>query len=919
VSRAKNIHMYLGVALALILAVQAAVAQEDFGNRLGVRRGGAVYYEPMGPGVMFDAMDPAIKKWYVPQELFNEYQWRQQGYTNYARRNYERYVSTNLEGEYFYDLYGNFLTRGQLVYDWRVSSPQTAGSNLLKTNFFQGWFNSIVIASDAKGQYHYAVTIGDRIRTTLTPMTFSKPTFSGIQLDFATDKYEATMIAARPSAPGGIINTSGGGAGGSGAERSNDTNLLGGRGTVQLGDFVKLGATYVSAFNAQTKGQAFEGNPFRGTLTEGQNGSDVTRIEIRLSDDSPEDGVAGAAFFQEEMIITTVEGTRLSNRRRLDGNNILNFSPSQQGGFRREGFTAADGNEVIILVYDLEGPQYRNAFGPAVENIKSIEFVILVANDYRIDLTSNRQLNDNEQPVLLSDGIPERTLRAQGNVRDGSNQRFVRVEYGLPVANEIYGVTLDLTDVGGVFVSAEWDRNVQHSRYPRRGENQVTNHATSTNKADAWFVNAYKRFYPFFLFGEAYNVDPDYSTSVFMAGIQNDAGDIRYDDQQRFVYEFVDDNDDQDRNPDWSRANFSQDTRVYPGFDENNDFINDFNQNDTQFRENTTPDYEEPFLRYNSDRPEYLFGVDMNNNSIIDRFENDNLPDYLYKRDRRGYNAYWGSYLGPETRLTVGRLDERQLADKRDNTSNYVMLTFDKNFARLGRLQIFNNLRRVQDTIRDDVIEWVLTQGSIGAFLPFTDPLPMRDAWANTAYLGYQYNSDRIQFKNRFKYDFVRQVDYDKRPIDQQEIRETASFFGMINKLDYTFNVGTFLVQPRWKSEFQRNRPASKLDSQVRVSTTELSELLGIIVQMPIFTKTTLRTGVEYLYFNQFRDQLEDDLVRSDRNELVYALQFTNNASYQGYNLWTEMGFRVARIDRESADKARTETNLFVTVYAGLD
>jgi hypothetical protein len=210
----------------------------------------------MGPGILFDALDPSVKKWYVPQELFNEYQWRQQDYTNYARRHYERYVSTSLEGEYFYDLYGNFLTRGQLIYDWRVSSPQTGGSSLLKTNFFQGWFSNIVIASDAKGQYAYAATIGDRIRTTLTPMTFSKPTFSGIQFDFATDKYEATVIASRPSAPGAIIRTGAGGTGGSNAERSNDTNLLGGRGTAQLGDFVKLGATYVSAFNSTTKGQA---------------------------------------------------------------------------------------------------------------------------------------------------------------------------------------------------------------------------------------------------------------------------------------------------------------------------------------------------------------------------------------------------------------------------------------------------------------------------------------------------------------------------------------------------------------------------------------------------------------------------------------------------------------------------------------
>ena len=62
--------------------------------------------------------------------------------------------------------------------------------------------------------------------------------------------------------------------------RSNDTNLLGGRGTVQIGDFVQLGATYVSAFNARTKGQAFQGNPFKGNLTEGQNNNDVTSREL---------------------------------------------------------------------------------------------------------------------------------------------------------------------------------------------------------------------------------------------------------------------------------------------------------------------------------------------------------------------------------------------------------------------------------------------------------------------------------------------------------------------------------------------------------------------------------------------------------------------------------------------------------------
>jgi len=920
VNRAYRILTCLAAALLLGAAAGRGVqAQEDFGARLGVRRGGEVSYEPLGTGVLFDALDPAMKRWYVPQELFNEYQWQQQGYTNYARRHYQRYVNTNNEGDYFYDVYGNYLTRGRLVYDWRVASPQTAGNNLLKTSTYQNWFSNLVIASDSKGQYAYALTIGDRIRTTLTPMTFSKPTFTGIQLDLAADKYEATFLASRPDAPGTITDVETGFVS-SARERSNDTNLLAGRGIIQVGDFVKVGATYVSAFNAQTKGQAFQGgNPLRGTLTEGQNNADVTRIEIRLSDDSPEDGLAGAAFFREEMIITTVDGGRFSNRRVLDDNNILDYHPSTQGGFRQKGYVSADGNEVIVLVYDLEGPQYKNAFGPTTSLIESIEFLLLLANDYRIDITSNRQLNASGQPVALSEGIPERTIRSSGNVQDGSNQRFVRVEYGLPVANEIFGITLDVTDLGGFFLAAEFDRNRQDFRYPRRAETDPTRHSSSKTTADAWFVNAYKRAYPNFFFGELYGIDAGYSTSTYLAGLQNDAADIFYDDNRTFVYEFVDDNDDQDRNPDWFRTGFSQDDRVFPGFDENNDFINDFNQNDTDLRQNTSPDYDEPFLRYASDRPEFLFGIDMNNNGIVDRFENDDLPDYLYKRDRKGYNVYAGTHLVPEARLTIGRADERQLADERSSTSNYLVLTYDRDFPRWGRVQIYDNLRRVKDDIRDDVIEWVLREGSRGDLVPYVDPLPLRDAWANTIYLGYQYSSGRLQLKNRIKYEFFHQVDYDERPSEQRDIRESATFFGMINKVDYTFNIGQVVVHPRAKSEFQRHRPPRKQGDAVRIATTELRELLSLILRLPILSHTELQAGLEYLSVSQFRDELENDLIRSDRNELVYAVQFTNNVDYQGYKLWTQIGLRVARVDRASAKHSLTENVVFVTVYAGLE
>ncbi|MDP6018733.1 MAG: hypothetical protein QGI32_21750, partial [Candidatus Latescibacteria bacterium] len=97
---------------------------QDYGSRLGqIQRGGEVSFEPTGPGVLFDALDPAVRKWYVPQELYAEYRWKQQEYSNYARHNYQRYVRTSLEGDYFYDLYGNFISKGWLIYDHHQDQP----------------------------------------------------------------------------------------------------------------------------------------------------------------------------------------------------------------------------------------------------------------------------------------------------------------------------------------------------------------------------------------------------------------------------------------------------------------------------------------------------------------------------------------------------------------------------------------------------------------------------------------------------------------------------------------------------------------------------------------------------------------------------------------------------------------------------
>ena len=60
----------------------------------------------------------------------------------------------------------------------------------------------------------------------------------------------------------------------------------------------------------------------------------------------------------------------------------------------------------------------------------------------------------------------------------------------------------------------------------------------------------------------------------------------------------------------------------------------------------------------------------MNNNTIIDRFEDDRLPDYpLRARPSRLQCVTGGLKITESSRLTVGRLAEHQLSSDRESRS----------------------------------------------------------------------------------------------------------------------------------------------------------------------------------------------------------------------------------------------------------
>lgn len=838
-------------------------------------------FDPTGPQVLMGAIEPSVRKWYIPQELYAEFGWQQWQYSNYARDLYRRYTNIGLEGYSYYDIYGRYITRGWKIYDWTQSMPKDLGSTIYKSPKFSGWFDNLLISSARKGQYHLALTISDQIRTTLTPMTFSKPTFNGIQLDFISDKYAFTMLTSRASTPGAVLQSDVSPP----ESRTDFANMVGLRGVVQLGQFVEIGATYVSTHLGQTLND-WADYSLKGRLTSWQNGTRVRKIIIRLSDDSPEDGEAGAMLFSEQILI--------------DGR-AADIRPVIKGGILREGRYEANGNMDILLIYDISDWLYvdERGFPRDFSWFKHVAFELILANDYRVEISSDVQVDKKGQEVFLP------VVGAPGNVKDATNQRVVYFEYGLPTANEIYGITLDLKDVAGFSVKGEYNVNRRHRRFPNPNP-EIREHALATDQSDAFYVNLYKQAYPWYLYGEAFSMEPEYSTMMYTT----DRDGRVYYDEYLYWFECVDDNDDQDRWPDWKRNPINQRAQsdelrgvialgggVFPGLDENNDLISDLNQNQNLF-----PDYEEPFLRHAVDPPEYLLGMDMNHNTVVDRFENDEEPDYPYKRDHRGYNVYGGVEVVPGVKVTVGHLNEWTLSKDKSSRSNYALMTVEKSFPGVGVLRVFDNVEVIRDSIPDNLVQWQQLPGTQAAMTPFSDPLACRNTTRNIAYADFHYKGIKgFNLIHKIKYET-----YHQRAV-YPDLNTTSDFLGLIGKADYALTWRGMVIAPRIKSMFLRKRPFKKGGREQK----ELWVLPSLIHRWRFLDDTELEWGLEYTRFSDLNESSES------YDGIVYALQFSNTSPFLGYLLTSKVGFR--QETRYFEDLTRTSSMIFLQLYAGVE
>ena len=970
---------------AVVLCALEVGAQIDYGNRLGRRVDERRVFSAAGRSVLIGALDPTIQRWYLPQELFTEYGRRQWQYTNYAREPFLRYVSRSQEGFYFYDPYGDLITRGWLIYDWRQTQPLTSASNqVTKRGEYLSWFNRLIISSDISGDYSYSIVVGDELFTTLTPLTFRKTGFNGVVTSLASQRLRATGLFSRISSP--IIDIS---ADFPTRQLENATNLSAFRFEADISDHLTLGTTFVNSHSNNGALESFQESPFTGLLTSGQLDRRLELLVVRLSDDSPEDGEGGAVLFSDDVEITTTlmrevvagDSVAMVPRDTVITGSSIGYRPLREGGKVRDGFLTADGPERITLKYPLAVEDGEDEAGTlrlllqqslglslaeaedAVTAIKKVRFRLILANDYRVEIASDRQTNPVDQPQFLQ------VARAAGNIKNRLNQQEVAFDYGLPTASQIYGVTAEMRDWYGFDFYGEFNVSTRYRKYPTTTlkKHEAIAGIVGDQHDVAYMVNLARDIGPWHFFVEGFGMDDGYSTNVRPV---DGRGLVDYSPEAIIQsYDFVDDNDDNDRHPDQLRRfqgslipipgqyfiirpNGVADPAVFPGYDENGDFLSDFNQNSNGERQNFFPDYDEPFLRYEVDRPEFLFGIDLNNNGWVDRFENDDEPDYPYKKDHWGYNFYASVQVNPEIRLTAGRLRQAMHQAARDNDTFYGIFTFTKSFPTLGRWRLFDMVRRAEDNIEDHLVQWIVPRAEFGQFsettgsnVPVPDLLAAENTWINTLYSDWEYDSPRgWSTRHRFKMDVWKQreaevildrdeegrvllddegapvVAFDPLGPEGRNGRESSSFVGLIDKASYAFSWKSISISPRIKGEFMRRVPFSRSAPEER----SYDVLYMVLANFPILHRSYVQLGVEGRFFYDLEadeGQLAAGERTGDFRGAVLACQLTSTRAYSGYELTTQIGVRFDRRSLEIKDgdgERKTSGLVFLSVFAGL-
>ena len=698
------------------------------------------------------------------------------GYSNFGKTSYQP-LTNSVRSTELYDRLGTHQFRGYPLLSWRETRSDSVGlqsSSVQRENYFFNFFNNLMIANDQYRGWDLSVTVGDAIRTSLSPLTVRSPRWQGMRVDGGTDNQSFTALLTRGS-PQRFSAFD--------ARRDLSPVLAyGGHYTHKPNNMLTLGLTFFNQHQTDVESR-------QGSFVSGSQPYQIRspkQVSIWVQSDEPAT-LAGVRDVDIDIVVLDEDGSRrrLTSDENAGGNRT--YDPSLEPGaplgvgLPVAGVYQLTNDDVAEFVFNL----------PSEGNLISATFRADVTGDYRI---STRQTHDflNPDGDLEERFWPTAFVNGPGHTQTGNQQypfdfkpqeaephftvaraegrpgmgnlRVVSFDYGIPSGKTLLGTDFRL-------LSNEWIAEGEivyssdESHFPFSSDSLKTRGKRVTDGSWAYLLNVRRPLslggIDLDLGGELFRMDPQYSGgydsrrggTVFFTDKGSASGD------EPFTQEFplMEDNDDNDAYADDSfndqgrfqffvpSGNYSGGSTggVYPGLDVDGDLSPD-NDKDR----NGVPEWTEPFLLFDSDPMDFVYGMDFNNNGQPDFRENDDHADYPIRKDQRGHHGFVTArdLLPGLHRTSVGYYHLEEIAGSGEASSLYARA--EASWRPLDGLEVelLDDIKLVEDDVRDDVYEWVTGDtarlANVYTILnpPPPDPLIMRESLVNSGSLELRYS-----------------------------------------------------------------------------------------------------------------------------------------------------------------------------------
>ncbi|NKB72367.1 MAG: hypothetical protein GKR89_35270 [Candidatus Latescibacteria bacterium] len=867
-----------------------------------------------------------------------------------------------------YDRLGRYVMQGRVMIsadEQRPGLSRIEGLRFETGNVFAigASFNYTVLQDSYEGRsYAMMVTLGSPketapVKTRFSPLTLNMTRYTGVRFDVNGPKNKATFLYTRGAGDRDRFSVFT-----PGQEERSPVILWGGHWQTQIGSALRLGSTFLNQHIVDA--QAKKGSIFRGNISNDMKPPDL--IAVRVVDDSPHDLTAPAAAYGVDIVLrgTDEEGqTRtITNAQDLavDG---VELEPSLDPGEplgRRVGdhWEAVGPDETIEFVFTMP-PGFIS---------QQAEFAARVGGDYRIQVRqehthdfvriiagrARNSSNDMQWPgkprsspveassfegdpgdlkypldFKFPEELPAYTVvRSKGQGRS-LEPRLVRFDYGFPTAQTLASVNMAI-DYGGLELNGELAVNVQNFKYPfqagrRHSKNTTAYYLTAARSLPLW------QWAPRWGM-EFYRIPADYSGNYD----SRRGGAIFHTDvpfappNTAITQEFnlFDDNDDGDQwpddMPDDTPLAGQNDAGVFPGLDANGDNVPDTDQN-----ANGVPDWEDPFLFFWADPPEFIYDIDMNNNGLPDLTENDDQPDYPYRRDQRGWHSFLdlGGQMPFFERLSLGLYKARQLAAGGRSKARYVRWSTRFDAAGWGGFDFKGDIKRVRDSIADPVYVWktstdlransIVVQEVGGQYRllglkePDADLLAQRNSTVATVHLGSEESpTENLSLKLAYKWRLNRQHEDAFGDGTAQE-DETRSRLTLSHRVEYRYPLRPSITLTARARHLYWRDAAYPRDLRRHWSTW------GLLFEEEF--KLTERTvlvagqeGIPGLLPVRHRDHLDKE---ADFDRWMDVIMLRTRGAYLGWDMVTEMGFEYQKLENDT-DQVSNRT-FFLEIFFG--